>query len=102
MPNIRRTAAGSVTVPRIRRGPPQRSQTSTSKPNTRWSNRAHGQRLEEGVPPAARTSGGAGRGTTAALQPEGLGNPPRKDRAPFGLLTRALARWSGEALQSGP
>jgi hypothetical protein len=34
----RRTAWGSVTAPRSR--PPQRSHTSTSNPNTRWSNRA--------------------------------------------------------------
>ena len=31
----RRTAWGSVTAPRIRRRPPQRSHTSTAKPNTR-------------------------------------------------------------------
>ena len=40
----RRTAWGSVTAPRIRRRPPQRSHTSTSNPNTRWSNRAQGHR----------------------------------------------------------
>ena len=43
----RRTAWGSVTAPRIRRRPPQRSHTSTSRPNTRWSSRAQGQRLGE-------------------------------------------------------
>ena len=45
MTSTRRTAAGSVTAPRIRRGPPQRSHTSTSNPNTRWSTRAYYTRL---------------------------------------------------------
>jgi hypothetical protein len=42
--SMRRTAAGSVTAPRIRRRPPQRSQTSTSIANTRWRRCAQGQR----------------------------------------------------------
>jgi hypothetical protein len=43
-PSRRRTAGGSVTAPptRIRRGPAQRGQTSTSIANTRRSNVAHG------------------------------------------------------------
>ena len=64
----RRTAWGSVTAPRIRRRPPQRSHTSTSKPNTRWSSRAQGQRRGARVSTSTRESGGDGVGTMADLQ----------------------------------
>ena len=58
----RRTAWGSVTAPRIRRGPPQRSQTRTSIANTRRRSRAQGHRLGD-RPPAS-----AGGETLADLQ----------------------------------
>ena len=51
-----------------RRRPPQRSHTSTSKPNTRWSSRAQGQRRGARVSTSTRESGGDGVGTMAALQ----------------------------------
>jgi hypothetical protein len=64
--STRRTAWGSVTAPRIRRRPPQRSHTRISIANTRWSNRAQGHRLEDRSAAAARVSAGAGGGTIAA------------------------------------
>src|SRR5262245_60807548 len=62
----RRTALGSVTAPRIRRGPPQR-QTRTSNENTRRSSRAQGQRVGDRTS-AWAASGAAGSGTMAARQ----------------------------------
>jgi hypothetical protein len=46
--STRRTAAASVTAPRMRRGPPQRSHTKTSIANSRCSHRAHDQGRGEG------------------------------------------------------
>jgi hypothetical protein len=63
----RRTACGSVTAPRIRRGPPQRGQTRTWIANTQRRSWAQGQRRGTGAA-AARASAGDGFGTMAALQ----------------------------------
>jgi hypothetical protein len=62
----RRTACGSVTAPRIRRAPPQRSQTSTWMASTRRSKRAQFSRLADCEPASALASSGAGRGTSQA------------------------------------
>jgi hypothetical protein len=43
---------------------------STSKPNTRWSNRAQGQGLGARVSTSTRKSGGGGFETMADLQPD--------------------------------
>jgi hypothetical protein len=63
--STRRTACGSVTAPRIRRGPPQRSQTSTWIANTRRRSRAQVQRFGERAPASAPASSDAGVGTSA-------------------------------------
>jgi hypothetical protein len=62
----RRTAWGSVTAPRIRRGPPQRGHTRTSNPNTRWSNRAQGHRRGTPASASARAASEAAFWTIAA------------------------------------
>jgi hypothetical protein len=48
----RRTACGSVTAPRIRRGPPQRGQTRTWIANARRGSWAQGQRRGTGADPS--------------------------------------------------
>jgi hypothetical protein len=61
------TACGSVTAPRIRRGPPPRGQTRTWIASTRRRSWAPGPRRGTGAA-AARASAGDGFGTIADLQ----------------------------------
>ncbi len=82
----RRPAWGAVTAPGIRRGPPQRSQTSTGIANTRWRSRAQGQRRGAGAPAAARVASSGARGRAWGSPPgeggQGDGRATPSRRAP--------------------
>jgi hypothetical protein len=84
----RRTASGSVTVSRIRRGPAQRAQTKTSIANTRRSSRAQGHRRETGAA-VARAAAGDGVGTMADLQ-RARGARLRRSRKSPGVCSREV------------
>ena len=92
------TAWGSVTAPRIRRGPPQRGQTRTSSANTRRRSGAQGQRRETGA--ACRAAAGDGVGTMAARQRARGARTPRY--ASHGAAVAAPGRPSVRATPADP
>ena len=95
----RRTAWGSVTAPRIRRGPPQRSHTRISIANTRWRSWAHGHRLGARAPASVRGVVRRGRrddrrapfgpwGEEAVIREQGPARRGHKDGEPLQQLQR--------------